>query len=90
VRTNHASIQTTHPPFVLVAIDIAKDSHEILIEAPGWKKRKCSALLNTATAFRWFADHLHSLHLPVRIAFEATENYHRALAFFLADKGFEL
>ena len=84
------SIQTTQPQQLLVAIDIAKDRHEVLIEASGWKRRKRLTLPNTAVEFRRFADYLHSLHLPATVAFEATGNYHRALAFFLASEGFSL
>ena len=32
--------QSTPESVVWVAIDVAKDSHEALIEAPGWKSRK--------------------------------------------------
>ncbi|MGH9625339.1 MAG: IS110 family transposase [Bryobacteraceae bacterium] len=83
-------VQTTQSSTVLVAIDIAKLRHEVLIEAPGWKSRKRLILLNTAVEFRRFADYLHSLKLPVRVGFEATGNYHRALAHFLISEGFHL
>ena len=45
---------------------------------------------NTAGEFRAFADFLHSLGFPVRIGFEPTGNYHRALAYFLHSESFEL
>src|SRR5579883_1955720 len=83
-------VQSTQPPTVLVAIDIAKLRHEVLIDAPGWKSRKRLVLLNTAVEFRRFADYLHELKYPVRIGFEATGNYHRPLAHFLKTEGFEL
>lgn len=82
--------QVTQEPAVLVAIDIAKLRHEVLIEAPGWKSRKRLVLLNTAVEFRRFADYLHTLKYPVRIGFEATGNYHRPLAYFLKTEGFHL
>src|ERR1700692_3242242 len=82
--------QPTQTPAVLVAIDIAKLRHEVLIEAPGWRSRKRLVLPNTAVEFRRFADYLHSLKLPVRIGFEATGNYHRPLAHFLKSEGFHL
>jgi transposase len=82
--------QSTPESAVWVAIDVAKDSHEVLIEAPGWKSRKKVRLENTAAAFRALADFLHSLDLPVRIGFEPTGNYHRALAYFLHSEGFQL
>lgn len=83
-------VQSTQPLTVLVAIDIAKLRHEVLIDAPGWKNRKRLILLNTVVEFRRFADYLHGLKYPVRIAFEATGNYHRPLAHFLKSEGFEL
>ncbi len=82
--------QPTQTPIVLVAIDIAKLRHDVLIEAPGWKSRKRMILLNTAIEFRRFADYLRSLKHPVRIGFEATGNYHRPLAHFLKTEGFHL
>jgi transposase len=75
---------------VLVAIDIAKLRHDVLIQAPGWKSRKRLILLNTAVEFHRFADYLHSLKYPVRVGFEATGNYHRPLAHFLKNEGFHL
>jgi transposase len=85
--TNH---QSTLEPIVLVAIDIAKDCHEALIEAPGWRSRKRFRIANTEEDFRSLAAYLHSLGLPVRIGFEPTGNYHRPLAYFLHCQGFQL
>jgi transposase len=82
--------QGTPEAVVWVAIDVAKDRHEALIEAPGWKSRKKFRVQNTAQEFRAFADFLHSLGSTVRIGFEPTGNYHRALAYFLHSEGFQL
>lgn len=82
--------QSTPEAVVWVAIDIAKDRHEALIEAPGWRSRKKFRVQNTAEEFLAFADFLHSFGLPVRIGFEPTGNYHRALAYFLHSQGFHL
>ena len=82
--------QSTPEAVVWVAIDIAKDWHEALIEVPGWKNRKKYRVRNTAQEFRAFADFLHSSGFPVRIGFEPTGNYHRALAYFLHSEGFHL
>jgi transposase len=82
--------QSTPEAVVWVAIDIAKDRHEALIEAPGWKSRKKFRVQNTAEEFRAFADFLHGLGSAVRIGFEPTGNYHRALAYFLHSEGFQL
>src|SRR5271154_4522500 len=83
-------VQPTQPSTVLVAIDIAKLRHDVLIEAPGWKSRKRLILPNNAAEFRLFADFLHGLKHPVRVVFEATGNYHRPLAHFLLAEGFHL
>ena len=45
---------------------------------------------NRADEFRHFGDFLRSLKRPVRIAFEATGDYHRGLAHFLLVQGFPL
>src|SRR6202022_2134563 len=82
--------QSTPEAVVWVAIDVAKDYHEALIEAPGWRSRKKFRVQNTADEFRSFAAFLHGLGLPVRIGFEPTGNYHRALAYFLHSEGFQL
>ena len=83
-------VQSTPEAFVWVGIDVAKDRHEALIEAPGWRSRKRVRVQNGAEDFRSFAEFLHSLGFPVRIGFEPTSNYHRALAYFLHSEGFEL
>jgi len=82
--------QSTPEAVVWVAIDVAKDRHEALIEAPGWKSRKKFQVQNTAEEFRALAGFLHRLGWPVRIGFEPTGNYHRALAYFLHSEGFHL
>jgi len=82
--------QSTPEPVVWVSIDVAKDRHEALIEAPGWKCRKKFRVQNTAEEFRAFAEFPYGLNLPVRIGFEPTGNYHRALAYFLHSEGFPL
>lgn len=82
--------QSTPEPVVLVAIDIAKDCHEVLIEAPRWRSRKRMRVHNTAEDFRALAAYLCSLGAPVRIGFEPTGNYHRPLAYFLHAQGFQL
>lgn len=82
--------QSTPEAVVWVAIDVAKDRHEALIEAPGWKSRKKFRVQNTAQEFQAFADFLHGLGFAVHIGFEPTGNYHRALAYFLHSEGFHL
>lgn len=65
---------------VLVAIDISKHRHEVHIGIPGKKRRRRMTITNTLEDFQRLAIALASYELPVRIGFEATGNYHRALA----------
>jgi transposase len=82
--------QGTPDSAVLVAIDVSKLRHDVLIEAPGWRSRKRLVVPNQAEEFRHLVEYLHSLRRPVRIAFEATGDYHRGLAHFLLSQGFDL
>jgi len=75
---------------VLVAIDIAKHRHEVLIGVPGKKRRRRMAIMNTLEDFQRLPAALVSYDLPVRIAFEATGNYHRPLAHHFGQAGFDL
>ena len=76
---------------VLVAIDISKHRHEVLISIPGKKRRRRrTTIMNTLEVFQRLAINLASYDLPVRIGFEATGNYHRVLAHHLGQAGFEL
>ena len=75
---------------LLVAIDISKHRHEILIGIPGKKRRRRMTIRNTLDDFHRLTTILASYDLPVRIGFEATGNYHRPLAHHLGQAGFEL
>lgn len=75
---------------ILVAIDIAKARHEVLIAIPGKKRRRRLTVLNQLDDFKRLIATLASYDLPVRVAFEATGNYHRAIAYHLATAGFEV
>jgi len=75
---------------VLVAIDIAKARHEVLIAIPDKKRRRRLTVLNEFADFNRLATALKEYGRPVRVAFEATGNYHRALAYHLATAGFEI
>ena len=75
---------------VLVAIDIAKARHEALIAIPDKKRRRRLTALNERADFNRLATALKEYGRPVRVAFEATGNYHRALAYYLATAGFEI
>lgn len=82
-------IQSTRSSPVLVGIDIAKNRHEVLIEVPGRKRRRRLTVLNTRADFDRLTKLLLEHDRPVRVAFEATGNYHRALAFHLTQAGFQ-
>ena len=75
---------------VLVGIDISKHRHEVLIAVPGKQRRRKMTLTNAKADFGRLVMVLREYGLPVRIGFEATGNYHRALAHHLSCAGFEL
>ncbi len=75
---------------LLVAIDISKHRHEVLIAVPGKARRRRLAIRNSLEDFERLIAVLRQYGLPVRIGFEATGNYHRALAHHLGAAGFEL
>jgi len=75
---------------ILVAIDIAKARHEVLIAIPGKKRRRRLIVLNQLDDFKRLITSLASYGLLVEVAFEATGNYHRAIAYHLATAGFEV
>ncbi len=74
----------------LVAVDIAKNYHDVLIETPTRGRRRRLRLANNLEDFEQLAGYLRSLKSTVLIGFEATGNYHRPLAYFLHRQGFEL
>lgn len=82
--------KTTHVLPLLVAIDISKHRHEVLIAVPGKKRRRRLTVRNTLEDFQRLIAILSDYDLPVRVAFEATGNYHRALAHHLGQANFEL
>jgi len=75
---------------ILVAIDIAKARHEVLIAIPGKKRRRKLTILNQLEDFKRLIASVASYDLPVQAAFEATGNYHRAIAYHLAAAGFDM
>ena len=74
----------------LVAVDIAKSHHDLLIEATAPARRRQFRLANSLEDFERLADYLRRLDAPAVIGFEATGNYHRSLAYFLHRQGFAL
>ena len=85
MTVNHSTAAT-----VLVAIDISKHRHEVLIGAPGNKRRRRMTIMNTLEDFQRLSASLASYGLPVRVGFEATGNYLRPLAHHLGQAGFDL
>jgi transposase len=75
---------------VLVAIDIAKACNEVLIEAPSHKRRRRLSVLNSRAEHDRLVEVLQTYGRPVICAFEATGNYHRPVAWRLAEAGFEV
>jgi transposase len=85
-----ARTETTPDARVLVGVDISKHRHEVLISVPGKQRRRRVTLTNTKADFERLVGVLSGYGPPVRIGFEATGNYHRALAHHLSCAGFEL
>jgi len=80
---------TTNQP-ALVAIDIAKTRNEVLIDIPGRKRRRRMTVINTRSEHDRFLEVLSAIGRPVIVGFEATGNYHRAIAHRLLKAGIEL
>jgi len=74
-------------PRILVAIDIAKAKHDVLVELPTGKRRKM-IVRNQLSDFRQLAAYLKRLEGTLEIALEPTADYHRNLAYFLKAQGF--
>ena len=81
--------QYTPPQAALVAIDIAKNRHEVLIDpGPGMRRRRLT-VLNTRAEHDHLVAILAGLGKPVIVGFEPTGNYHRSLVHRLIAAGFE-
>src|SRR5437763_10625023 len=80
---------STLTPPVLVAIDVAKAKHDVLVELPTGRRKKM-VIRNQRADFQQLADYLHSLGGECLIALEPTADYHRCLAYFLGSQGFEV
>ena len=74
---------------VLVAVDIAKQRNAVLIQLPD-ESRKKFVVANKLSDFQEFTAYLKSMRFPCVIGLEATGNYHRPLAYYLQQEGFEL
>jgi transposase len=74
---------------ILVAVDIAKDHNEVLIELRHNHRRRFR-VANTLEEYERLVAYLRQFDTPARVGFEATGNYHRPLAYFLHARSFEL
>jgi transposase len=83
------SRSSTTSPAVRVAIDVAKLSHEVLLELPSGRRRALR-VANTKTEIDRLVAVLRALDQPCVIAFEPTGDYHRPLAYVLGQAGFHL
>ena len=61
-----------------------------MISIPGKKRRRRLTVLNQLEDFKRLIATLIDYARPVRVPFEATGNYHRALAYLLGVAGFEV
>lgn len=82
------SINTTEGK-ILVAMDIAKLKNDVLIELPSGQRKRLK-IANRKADYEELTNYLKSLNTPCVIAFEATGNYHRPIAYWLQIHGFEL
>ncbi len=73
-------LNPTPAPATLVAIDIAKHRHEVLIEAAGYSRRRRLTVLNNKAEYDRLIETLAAHGSPVLIGFEATGDYHRGRA----------
>lgn len=81
--------KSTPPEAALVAIDVAKNRNEVLID-PGQGRRRRMTVLNTRADHDRLVATLHALSRAVIVGLEPTGNYHRALAHRLIVAGFEV
>ena len=82
-------LSSTTRPTMWVAIDIAKVHNQVLVEFPDGRRRHFR-MANTLAEFARLGAFLASSGCTCRIAFEATGDYHRPLAYFLQSHGFSL
>ncbi len=73
------SKSSTTSPVVWVAIDVAKLTHQVLLELPSGKRR-AMRVANTKTELDRLVATLRAIDSPCEIAFEPTGDYHRPLA----------
>ena len=75
--------------YLMVAIDVAKRTHDILVRWPSGRTRALK-IANQRKDFQRLTAFLQDQDLPVRVALEATADFHRAIAHWLLRHGFEV
>ena len=83
------SLSSTTSPVVRVAIDVAKLTHQVLLELPTGRRRSLR-VQNTRIEIERLVTLLRSLDGPCDVAFEPTGDYHRPLAYILGQAGCRL
>jgi transposase len=83
------SRSSTTSPTVRVAIDVAKLTHQVLLELPNGKRRVIR-IANTRADLDHLVATLRALAHPCEVAFEPTGDYHRPLAYVLGQAGCRL
>jgi len=74
--------ETSSTEYLLVAIDVAKRAHEVLVQWPDGKS-KSFRVPTTHAEFQRLTTFLHDQQLPVRAALEPTADFHRPIAHWL-------
>lgn len=83
------SLSSTTSPVVWIAVDIAKLTHQVLLELPTGKRR-VMRVANTKAEIDRFVEVRRDLKQPCEIAFEPTGDYHRPFAYVLGQAGCRL
>lgn len=79
----------TRKNLLLVAIDVSKARHDVLVELPTGQRRKM-VVHNRLTDFEQLSRFLKASGYDSLIALEPTADYHRCLAYFLRQEGFQV
>lgn len=72
--------------FVLVALDIAKKSHDAVVQLPNGK-RFYTKVANTHEGYQQLLSRTGAEPYRVKVGFEPTADYHRNIAYWLAEAG---
>ena len=75
--------------YLLVAIDVAKRTHDVLVRWPSGRSQ-AFRVVNRREDFERLTAFLQDQGLPVRVALEATADFHRSIAYWLLSHGFEV